>query len=193
VKHSLELCEQILYARGTVPELETVDALEEMLAKWLRSCSQEGSRKFDPRVKAWLCGKRRHVALAEFVKQRGRLPQPTSTDPEERSLAIWKEGMFYSARHNQSTGGLLWLRDAYKHLIADHRPWQVRFAEVRAFYEKHGHTPALRAKDPEERRLGVWLNNARNRPSAFVEEVRAWYEAHRHRSRRQQPEATISV
>ena len=181
VKHRLELCEQILHALGTIPDLESTDEIEVILAKWLRSCSQEGSKTFDPDVKAWLCGNRRHVALAEFIKQRGRLPQPTSSDPEEQSLAFWKNQMFYNPKRNQTTGGRLWLRDAYKHLLADHQPWQVRFAEVQAFYEKHGHTPALRAKDPEVRRLGIWLNNARNRPSEFIEEVRAWYEAHRHR------------
>jgi hypothetical protein len=170
--------------------LESSDAAEVFLAQWLQTSSCEEGRNFKPEVKAWLHRYRRHVALADFVKKHGRLPQPTSADPAERTLAGWKNAVFYGSTSRPQEP---WLLTAYEHLVRVMQPWQVRFEEVKTFYQAHGRTPVLRAKDPEERRLGIWLNNARNRPSEFVEEVRAWYEAHRKRGRRQQPKAIIST
>jgi sulfur relay (sulfurtransferase) DsrC/TusE family protein len=63
---------------------------------------------------------------------------------------------------------------------------EMMFAKVKEFYATYGCPPAMRGytrvqrkAEPEERLLGIWLNNAKSRPGPLRDAVLQWYDTHR--------------
>lgn len=111
-------------------------------------------------------------AYTDFRAQHHRDPRRRSSDPAERSLALWLMNI---------RGGMIVLDqervDALDEINPDwrgsvNRRFDTYIEECRQFARRHGHPPSWTSRDRGEKRLGEWLRRQRNLGPALSEQQR---------------------
>ena len=108
----------------------------------------------------------------DFHATHGKLPSCKAVNSDERRLGQWLSmSCCKSNRLTFHPEVYAWASSFRKKI----KPWEARFIECKEFFAKHGKLPSMTSKDPYERRLGEWRNNACSKSGdIFHPEVREW-------------------
>lgn len=160
---------------GRLPSPSNDDPDERTLGQWIntqrKKASPDREAVLDEQLPIWraFANQRRWGesmdALVGFVQSSGDFPHQTSKDPETRRLAHWLKEQRMEAPGDKATA-LDERVPGWRGRHPGHRGWDESFAGLRLFIAAKRRLPRkLKGPDGEEKRLGAWLLDQRNRAS----------------------------
>jgi superfamily II DNA or RNA helicase len=123
-------------------------------------------------VELW---KENHHKMCEFIDEKGRVPNKRSMDPSEKKLGYWI--LTQKAKYDETCSELskqimknpeiwnIWTETLAnpkytKHLVIDYaQNWKNTHEKMCKFIDSKKKSPSNGAKEPEEKRLGTWIDN----------------------------------